>query len=210
MSILPKLPSMASRVTVLGVILGLIGACAAPDNTSPPMTGVVGQPLIAASFKDLADRSTHIVVGQIVSKDDTINMARDVNDINQAASDVLGLGQKYTVEVERYVKGQGDNTLIMVQPEAFLSSRMPKTAAAIAQARAAYPYIEPDPKKTYLFFLDPLGGFAAQQYFGGVAHPSRFEITSTAEVIPETAVDGAVRVFPSRPLAEVLTEIGAQ
>ena len=72
---------MASRVTVLGVILGLINACAAPGNTSPPVTGVVGQPIIAESFQDRADRSARIVIGRIVSKDGAINMARNVNDI---------------------------------------------------------------------------------------------------------------------------------
>jgi hypothetical protein len=169
-------------------------------------TGGEASYVTANSLRELVAKSTLIVVGQVSGTGETINLARNPNDITQPDPNILILGQVYPVTVERYLKGTGDRILNVVQPEAFLTERIPKTQANIANAMANYKYIPFRSGTKYLLFLEPILGFANQHYFTGPAHPWRFILPDAGNAEPESPWDLAKQVFPPRPATTLLRE----
>ncbi len=160
----------------------------------------------ANSLRELVASSTLIIVGQLSGTGETINLARNPDDITQPDPNILSFGQVYRVTVERYLKGTGERILNVVQPEAFLTERMPKTQANIANAKANYKYIPFHSGTKYLLFLEPILGFPNQHYFTGPAHPWRFILPDAGNAEPESPWDLAKQVFPPRPVTTLLRE----
>lgn len=203
------------------LILGLssclpVGKAVLPTPTSRPTAtsqAVLGSSnyRAARSIKELVGQSSVIVSGQFSATKEVINMARDINDINQPDSHVLGLGQVYQFEVTQYLKGNGPKTIFVVQPEGFLVGDQVGNNlndANIKKARALEKYIPARLKHPYLLFLEPLVGFPdLKNYYTGAIHPWRFNLSNPDQAVPESPWEGALSAFPARKASVLLYQV---
>jgi len=160
-----------------------------------------------SSIKELADIADVIVIGRATATDETVNMARDENDLARPDPNVLVVGRSYEVRVSRYLKGNGADVIYVLLREAFLGARAPKTEENIAQARRQFVQIPIDPEKQYVFFLAPRPEFG-EAYFTGPTEPWRFDISDVTQVKPESPWHYASTVFPSPSLDEMIEQLG--
>jgi hypothetical protein len=197
-------------------------ACSNPSNIVPPtivpsqiyQENVVSGPgnfIVAHSMKELVDESTIIVSGQASARKEIINGARDVNDINKPDPHLLGVGQVYQFEVDKYVKGNGPETIFVVQSEGFLVGDqvgINLTDDNIAKARSQEKYIPIRLNHPYILFLEPVKGFPSlKNYYAGSILPWRFDTSDSQRVIPESPWDGALQAFPPRTASALLDQI---
>ncbi len=162
----------------------------------------------ASTLQQLVAESAVIVVGDTTTTGETINLARNPNDPTQPDLKNLVVGQVYRVTVKRYLKGSGTNSINVVQPEAYLFERTPKTPENIEKARAKDNHIPLRPGITYLFFLNLMEKeFPGQNYFTGDRHPWRFVLPATGNAQPESPWSGAAHVFLPRPSADLISEV---
>ncbi len=198
----------------------LIQACSAQQQTSPQTAGTTPtsesdmQPgpvessyRTAQSYQQLVSESNVIVIGQVVGAVETVNLARMPNDLTQPDPNVLSLGQVYSVTVQRYLKGAGALTLNIVQEEAFLSERTPKTPENIQKARASYKLVPLRMGIKYLFFLRNLLGFTGKNYFVGTRHPWRFTLPDSGDAEPESPWQYAKQVFPPQSTSGLIQTV---
>lgn len=169
--------------------------------------------ITSRTFQELATKSNLVITGKVEVVNQVVNLARNVNDISIADPNILNLGQVYKIAVTSILKGNITNTVSIVQPEGFLMRKPEQQGQPIADdeiqlARQHSDHIAFTTGHEYLFFLEPLLGFNDRQYFVGVSHPWRFDITNQQSVFPETPWDGAALAFPPKPLTEVINEIG--
>jgi hypothetical protein len=209
---------------VMLIVLLTVVACGQPDNhqpvsssgssvsiqqpnytttASPNVAALPAQPLprslatynIVRSLKERVATASVIAVGQISDMDGVINGARDVNDINKAASDLYGVMQSYRFQVQRYLKGSGQDIIDVVQVEGMIDGDPALvTQADIDQAKKAYDYIPFRVGTTYLLFLDRQDYLHLERDYYGPAfgHPWRFIIASDGA--PQLEVpEGALR-----------------
>ncbi|MFH1635275.1 MAG: hypothetical protein ABIG63_14885 [Chloroflexota bacterium] len=134
-------------------------------------------------------------------------MARDINDVSKSDPDVFVVGQVYQVKVEQYIKGNGEHTIYIVQREGFLGPDIPKTGAEIEKAKTNENYVAPNIGDRYLMFLRPLAGFSEQQYYVGVAHPWRFNVSDPEKVYPESPWKEAYKIFGQQSLSDIIMQI---
>lgn len=210
------------RKLILGVILGLV-ACGQPDNRQPVSssgssasvqqpspttampahaTALTEQPShkimatyhIVRSLKERVATASVVAVGQISGKGGVINGARDVTDMNKPASDLYGVMQIYQFQVQRYLKGSGQDMIDVVQVEGMIDGDPASvTQADIDQAKKAYDYIPFQIGTTYLLFVDRQDYLHLDQDYYGPAfgHPWRFIIASDGSAqleVPEGAL----------------------
>jgi len=71
--------------------------------------------VFTTSYTQLAETSELIIIGRPVTIGATINMARDPSDPSNPDSDLFGIGQVYTVVVEQYLEGSGEQVVKVVQ-----------------------------------------------------------------------------------------------
>lgn len=194
----------------------------APHSNEPQATIKEDSPSLSSSyitartFRELASKSSLVVIGQVEQTSQVLNLARNVNDISQSDPDIVNLGQVYQVKPASLLKAERpveSGSLFIVQPEGFLIRSVeqrgrPVTENEIQLARQQTDHRAFTPGHSYLFFLEPLRGFGNQMYFVGVAHPWRFDVTDPENVVPESPWEGATRAFPPLPLREILREIG--
>lgn len=184
-----------------------------PSPTAQAVTsGVSDDYITASSIRDLVQRSSLIVIGQVISTGGTFNMARDPNDISRPDPNVIEIGQIYEIQVQRYLKGTGDGTVYVVQPEGFLGPHADKTAAAIATARAQDKHIRMRSAIAFLMFLQPHpkvadAGVPNNQYYVGVAEPWRFDLSDPNLVRPESPWLGASQLFPPRTSTQIVNQV---
>jgi hypothetical protein len=180
-------------------------------NPSPKMGKISVDFLTARSLEDLVARSTVIVTGQIESLAETINNARNPNKPEEPDPNLLILGQVYNFKVEGYLKGKGENTLKVVQREAYLDTKtFPATKENIEAARAVYPYIAFNIGTKYLLFLDfypSTGERAGKNYLGGVREPWRFTVPDNSNAQAESPAYNITSTFPSKSTAILIKEV---
>ena len=90
---------------------------------------------------------------------------------------IVGIGTVYTIEVERYLKGDGASEIQVVQIEQF-RTQSPGEAARVSDLESARFPFERDGR--YLLFLMPMPqGRVSSMHdlFLGVAQPYRFKLT---------------------------------
>jgi hypothetical protein len=149
-----------------------------------------------------------IIVGEMSGLGETVNMARNVNDISQPDPNILVVGQIYHIAVQRYLKGSGVATIDIVQPEAYLFESTPKTQENIGKAKAKDNHIPLRVGIKYLFFLNAMQQeFPGKNYFAGDLHPWRFILPDKGNAEPESPWSEATRVFRSRPSADLINEV---
>jgi len=191
----------------------LVISCSGQTSSSKQNTGAInsygneGLLIVSTTIQELTNSSDIVVIGQITPTGNIINMARNVSDINQSSQTIFGAGKVYQVSVESYVKGQGTSSILIVQPESLMTNLTTLTPNAYERGKTAYNAIIPKINTRYLLFLRGLRGFPTQQYYVGVSHPWRFDLSDPSKVIPEDTWKDAVNVFPPQPLATILPQI---
>ena len=170
-----------------------------------------GNIIAAHSYKELVDKSVIIVSGQFRSANEVINMARNINDINKPDPNILGAGQVYQFEVDKYLKGGGAKTIYVVQLEGFLTGEqigIELDEENIKKARKARKYIPAKLENPYVLFLEPLVGFPdLKNYYTGAIHPWRFDLSNPDQVVPESVWEDALSVFPPKKVSKFFDQI---
>lgn len=177
---------------------------------------LLGSYITARTFRELANKSSLIVIGEVDQTSQVLNLARSEDDISKSDPNIVNLGQVYQVRPSSILKGErlGElGSLFFVQPEGFLIRAIEQRGRPVTENEIQLARQQTDHRAfvrghSYLFFLEPLRGFDSQQYFVGVAHPWRFDVTDPENVVPESPWEGATRAFPPLPLHEILQEIG--
>lgn len=205
----------SDRILQIGVV-GLLALCTylllpplrSIENTLPPPSrNSIGSVVGASSFAELVKATGMVVIGQITPTSDTINMARDLNNINEPDTRIYIAGKVYRVDVERYLRGQGGNVLYIVQPESWLDLETTMTPNAYEIGKGSYKAIIPRANTRYLLFLGRLEGFPNQQYYTGGIHPWRFDASDLNRVVPEDPWPGAEQDFPPQPLSSIIQQV---
>ena len=166
------------------------------------------------SLKERVTKSTVIVLGTVRDTGEIINLSREVSDWTKPAANGFSVGQVYHIQVTRYLKGAGPDTINIINQEGGL----PTVNAAsvkpedIAQLKATAGYVPLHIGTTYLFFLDPFTGvdFPGTYYIGSNGYPWRFalRLDNTLEAdAPHGPMRDVVPEFAPRPLAELLTQV---
>ena len=158
--------------------------------------------ITATSIQELTVKSTIVIVAKAGVKGGIINMARDVNDHSKPDPGLFGIGQIYSFEVIRYIKGDetvaGVKDIHIVQLEG-LFERTPQaspSADEIEKERAVYNYTSFKPGVEYILFPNPLQDYPdLKNYFTGIApNPWKFVLIDNC-AYPESSWRGASDYF---------------
>jgi len=198
-------------------ILGLLILSCAPSSGTDSAPRTTGRPsyVSARNLEQLVELSTVIAIGRLEGTEGEINLARNADNRSRASDDSYVLGQVYRLRVERYLKGEGPDTIRVVQAEVWdyggASRRAVSSREAIQRLRhealdAGY-VIPLAPDTTYLLFLRPLGLVREDDYYAGTPQPWRFVLTEDGRAYPDSPWEPADEVFPPRPAEELLGEI---
>ncbi|MGQ9684124.1 MAG: hypothetical protein ACUVX9_16460 [Anaerolineae bacterium] len=205
-------------------LMALAAACLAacrPAATPTPVPVPTAEPTaavtihVAASWvtvkalPELVAQSTVIVVGRQVGVGGVFNAARMVSDHSQPDPQLYGVAQVYQLQVERYLKGSGPETLDYAQVEGYIEPYSGEpTLPTIEAAKSAWGEVPPVRAGVrYLFFLRPMGlGYLDDQHLTGTVCPSRFVLTDD-DSYPETPWTWAGKFFPHRPPDELVAEV---
>jgi hypothetical protein len=201
---------VATPATTMGTII--------TSNTTTSATDIAGQvtvlhvavdPRVANSMSELVANSTIIVIGQVSSADEIWNYNRDANNPNQADSNELEVGQVYNLNVQRYLKGSGDNSIKFVQSEGLIKTNQATASPAnISEAKLYYPHVSFEAGVKYLFFLSPLGlGSPGKNYFSTTIHPWVFTVPDNGKAEPQSAKSEVASTFPAKATADFLQEV---
>ncbi|MFH1636198.1 MAG: hypothetical protein ABIG63_19595 [Chloroflexota bacterium] len=189
------------------------GSDTAVTITTPEViTHVIDEvPVVYTSIPELSSESSTIIIGKIISTGEIINMARDV-DSSKPDPNYFGVGQIYEVEVERYLKGNGEKTIKFVQYQGFLvtGSKTP-TTDQIEKAKVETDYIHLSTNQRVLMFLNQspyeYDEHAKGPLFISVGHPSLFDITDPECVRPLDTLLDIFKYFPPKPLTAFAKQI---
>lgn len=214
-SVIPAFVALLSWLLLAPTLLACTAQRAAGNTATAEASGQQTAGRAAASYHtagsldELVAKSTVIVIGQLQSVGEVVNLARDPQNTSEPDPQVFSGGQVYLVAVQRYLKGQGPHALKVVQAEGFLPNPPATlTRADREKAKAQDTYIPLREGKTYLFFLRPLGLFPPEtDYLTGTAHPSRFVLSADGYAGPESPWEQAQLVFPPRPTDQLLAQV---
>ena len=148
-----------------------------PDSTQPETTSspAASSHVVAGSLDELVEFSTHVVTGRYTNRKTEIHIPNIGSD-GEPDNSIVGIGTVYTIEVERYLKGDGPGEIQVVQIEQF-RTQSPGEAARVSDLESARFPFERDGR--YLLFLMPMpqGRVSSMpDLFLGVAQPYRFKL----------------------------------
>ena len=181
--------------------------------TSDVVTHIINEvPVIYTSIPELSSKSDTIIIGKIIATGEIINTARDFDDPAKPDPDYFSVGQIYEVDVEQYLKGDGDKIINILQNQGFLITRSKApTTSEIERAMAEYDYVQLRPGQTYLFFINTAqneyGEFTKEKLFAGVGHPWLFDMTDPECVQPLDTLEVIYAYFPPRPLTTFINQL---
>ena len=149
-----------------------------PDSTQPETTSspAASSHVVAGSLDELVEFSTHVVTGRYTNRKTEIHIPNIGSD-GEPDNSIVGIGTVYTIEVERYLKGDGASEIQVVQIEQF-RTQSPGEAARVSDLESARFPFERDGR--YLLFLMPMPQrrvSSMPDLFLGVAQPYRFKLT---------------------------------
>lgn len=104
-----------------------------------------------------------VVVGRVLGKGGTRNLARDPQDHSKEATDRKVMSQEYTFAVETYLKGSGESKIDIVYPETTTLS----TGLAITEPESSL-----EAGQRYVLFLNKGEGYY------GVGQPWQFQLAN--------------------------------
>jgi hypothetical protein len=173
-----------------------IQASADAEPSPPPTTTETA----TASYDSLAEpvaEATTIVVGRV-------RQAQQIQDLDgpPGIPDMPSLGlavtQIYIVEVERYLKDSGPNTITIANFEPRTERDTPLRPAGDALLREG---------ESYLLLLDTVQGMGSEQAYTGGMEPWRFALPDDDLAQPVTDNPAIIAAFPPRPAAELIAEV---
>jgi len=159
-------------------------------------------PVAYTSIPELSNMSDIIIIGKIISAGNIINMARDVNTAKPDPN-YFGIGQTYKVEIESYLKGDGDKIIEFVQYQGFIITGLTNPPIdEIEKVKSETDYIHLDKNQKLLMFLDK-SPYEYREYtraplFISVGHPSLFDITDPECVQPLDTLIDIHKYFPPK------------
>ena len=150
----------------------------------------------------LVAHSTLIVIGTVPDKEPQFKRIRgkNPNDSTKSDQNVEAVGNVYEVQVERYLKGNGDTTLPVIQ---FTGIDYVENGQTI-QARDKSENLLLGKSNRYLFFLQEQG--QAPNLWIGTAQPYKF-LLSGSKAKAESPLDDVKGKFPDRSEADFLNSV---
>jgi len=152
------------------------------------------------SIPEIAHKADIIVIGMVTAEKDIINTSRDPRDPSKPSSKIFGIGQVYSVQIERYIKGNGDKTIPLVLGMGSIPTKdnigtpNPTEIEHTKAANINIAYVPLSINRPYLMFLRvidknkyALDGYYSNELYAGVL-PSfwRYDITDPACARPES------------------------
>lgn len=187
------------------------GTTLTPDSTIQR----ISSQLAASSIQELAHYSDIIAIGQVVSKEQIINTARDPDQPTQPDPHFFSINQVYEVKVESILKGEAQKTLLVAQNQGLLAitSDLKPDSTAIEneiKGNEGVTFIPLSTDTRYLFFLrilDKTGyaidGHKSTDLYAGVAEPWRFIVNPDGSLSPETLLSGLNSCLSQQTLASI-------
>ena len=196
------------------ILLTIIGWQVWRSNPrTPPVTArVVGSYITVGSIEDLVRQSEVIAVGTVVKvADKHFNTARNPLDHSQPASDLTIVGTIYEVQVEQYLKSDGDSPLRIVQSEDIvLSSALSEGEEVTVQVSDGFTPLTVGGR--YIFFLrlsEPYPDAPFSELYHGVAEPWRFRLEH-GRAFAESPWQMAGKVFPPMGESDLLQQVTSE
>ena len=156
----------------------------------------------SASLEDLTAKSSIIAIGTVRAGKPTIRHIQggDPDNSSQPELGFVGVGSVYQVNVERYLKGNGDGTLPVVQFESIIADHQ----GQMIQVRTREADFPLNKGTRYLLFLRPQA--QAPDLLIGTAEPSRFVLSSGLARV-ETPADGLEVLFPDSSESDLVARV---
>jgi len=207
-----------ARWILFSVFCIWITACGNPSPNHDPQ-GISASPtpytqsqiiyvshVIFATMEDLLEHTDIVIIGRPVGEKGIINGARDVSDLTKTDPNMFGISQVYEVEVIRYIKGEGANSLFVAQHHGTVplgSQELSESDVEAARERENIIPLTLDER--YVMFLAfsefAYEGYPTEQLVGGLGHPWRFRINEL-DCVQVEDVDSAwlLNYFPPQTL----------
>jgi len=179
----------------------------AEEVVAPPVASYI----TANSIEDLTDAAELVVIGQVEITDEVVNMARNPDDFS-ADPNVFVVGQVYQLHVDQYLKGNGPETIMLVQQEGIITSNsnMSVEDQSIERAKEQSEYVPMPSENKYIMFLEPLWGFPDKSYYAAPMQPWRFNISDAETAKPESPWHYADNVFLPQSSANFIEQVVQQ
>jgi hypothetical protein len=200
----------------LGVISFWITACnvSNPSNDhyvmakTPTSYAIVHESAVVyTTIEEISNNSKIIIIGRPVANEGIVNTARDPDDPTKEDPEYFGIGQVYEVEISSYIKGEGPNSLYVIQNQGIINRDLHEISDDdIEQAQKVSKVIPLLINEQYILFLHPAsysyGKFPLEQLVVGRGHPWAFRINELGCAQAEDSIANVLRYFPARPLDE--------
>jgi hypothetical protein len=162
-------------------------------------------------MEEITTRADLIIDGQAISEDGIINSYRDPNDPSKPDPTYFSIGQAFTIKVNRYIKGEGPSYLNLVLNQGHVDKSLSELSTSDIEQAMIDQNILPLPlNQRYIMFLrfvsDNYIDFSGDIYTG-LAHPWRFEVTTTDCVQPVDKEADLYRYFPSQSLNDFIESV---
>jgi len=157
-------------------------------------------------MEDLLKHTDIVIIGRPVGEKGIINTAREVSDLTKTDADIFSIGQVYEIEVIRYIKGEGANSLFVVQHHGTVyHDTQELSESAIEAARERENVIPLAINERYVMFLAffdfAYDGYPTEQLVGGLGHPWRFRINELDCVqVEDSESSWLLNYFPPQTL----------
>lgn len=171
--------------------------------------------IIFPTFKELVAAADVIILGQPTGSKGVVNTARNINDISQPDAGIFSIGQVYQVQVERYLKGDGPQSISVIQNQGIFTLESlgltadEVTASDIEQVRQLFAVLPLTIGRQYIFFLSAAdfayGELPKEGTFGlSGGLPWRFHVASPDCVYTEDTEAEIARYYPPQTLDDFL------
>jgi hypothetical protein len=149
-------------------------------------------------------KSSVVVIGTVSSDEPTKRNIHGENQRDPSKPDpnYISVGSMYQVNVERYLKGSGGDTLPVVQ----LESTITNTGRGVNESRTREADFPLTKGTRYLLFLTPHA--QAPDLWYGTAEPYRW-VLSSGQATVETLVESARTMFPDTSEADFVASVEA-
>lgn len=181
----------------------------APQGISGTSTSFIqGQSVkvVFPTMEDLLEHTDIVIIGRPVGEKGIFNGTRDVSDLTKTDPDMFGIVQVYEVEVIRYIKGEGANSLFVGQHHGTVYHYTQELSESdIEAARERENIIPLTLDERYVMFLAfsefAYEGYPTEQLVIGRGHPWRFRINELDCVQAEDSVSSwLLNYFPPQTL----------
>jgi hypothetical protein len=157
-----------------------------------------------STLEELAAKSSVVVIGTVSSDEPTTRNihGRYPGDSSRPDPNYIGVGSIYQVDVERYLKGSGGDSLPVVQFESTITNHNGQMVEN-PRREADFPLTK---GTRYLLFLEPQS--EAPDLWFGTTEPYRW-VLSSGQATVETLVESARAMFPDTSEVDFVASVEA-